>query len=90
MAGTSLLLFAWLNPIISVFSNRWIWYMIQSYFVFFVLAVGLIFVSSFFSELSIANLPSHQLTIQAILVSYLAATMVAGIFKAIVLLVSKM
>ncbi len=88
VACTSWLLFAWLNPIISVFSVKWWKYMIQSLIVFALLGFSLLSLSSFFSELSLAEMLEYQLSIQATVVFYVTATIVSGIFCAILSLVT--
>ncbi len=85
---SSIGLYAWLNPIISVFKERWLAYVLQSFLLFIVISMALFALSSILSNVTLSQAPEYKLTFIATIIFFIVAYGVVAIFKGVVIFLS--
>lgn len=84
IACTTIGLYAWLNPILSIFINNWKYYVAYSIIVMGLLSFSLLGLCHLLATASLANLPEFQLMLQAIFVFFFITYFLVGIFKSVI------
>ena len=90
ITASAILLYATANPIIGIFSKKWLMYILFSVVCFAILMTLLIFITNSLAVLKIDKLVEFRLIFIAEAIFYLLITFLIAIFRSMVVLLQKL